>query len=74
MSFVAHALTLADHVVMLLPERFTRIEQRNAAIKHCKGTVQHWLVGTVRPAKFDLGAAKLKEITQPSIIVVFQRL
>lgn len=70
-SFVQHALSMADTVVMLLPARYARAEWQEGAMAGCGREVACWTVGDVRRAKFQMGG-NVKEVTQPSVFVVFR--
>lgn len=72
-KFVRHSLQLGNIVVMLLPERFTKQEVRDAAIFGCEGCVTSKVHGEVRRTHFHLGQEKFKKITQPCVIVSFVR-
>lgn len=74
-AFVRHSLMMGDVVLMLLPERFARREEREAAIRGCheEERVVSRVHGEVRRARFDLGAERFKRITQPCVVVSFLR-
>ena len=67
-QFVRKSLAFADTCVMLLPSRFAKT--------HCTVApdgVESFVVGNVMHSRFYLGKDHFKEITQPTIIVVFRR-
>ena len=72
-AFVRHSLKLGDVVVMLLPERFVRQEERDAATHGCEGRVVSQVHGEARCTRFDLGQERFKTITQRTVIVSFVR-
>ena len=74
-AFVRHSLQLGDVVVMLLPKRFVRQDERDAAIRGChqEERVVSRVHGAVRQTRFELGAERYKKITQPCVIVSFVR-
>lgn len=73
-EFIRHSLDFADVCVFLLPERFAREEERLRAIHDARGHIVSTVHGEVRRIRFNLGTEHFKTITQPAIIVSFERL
>ena len=69
-NFIRQSMMMANTMVCLCPERF---RTQHVEVRKTMANVDSWVVGSTMKARFDLGIEHFKQITQPSIIVVFQR-